>query len=88
MNKFCLCLLLLLLSFGVEAKESSNENPKRVEITATSPLASQMRYADTYYVIKDIIDLKGKSAIIPRAASFVLMGDNCLMEQLKEMTPT
>ena len=74
MNRCYLCLLLLLLPFGVEAKITSNVNPKRVEITATSPLASQMRYADTYYVIKDIIDLKGKSVCIPKGCTLSFEG--------------
>ena len=74
MNRINLCLLLMLLSVSIQAVNSTKSTPKRVEISVTVPFASQVRYADTYYVIKDAIDLKGSSITIPNGCTLKLEG--------------
>lgn len=64
----------MLLSFVVQLKAASNNSIKRVEITGASSISSQIRYADTYYVIKDVIDLKGETITIPKGCTLKMEG--------------
>lgn len=64
----------MLLSFVVQLKAASNNSIKRVEITGASSISSQIRYADTYYVIKDVIDLKGATITIPKGCTLKMEG--------------
>ena len=74
MNRVYLCLVLVLTSISVQAGGATKSFPKRVEISVTAPFASQARYADTYYVIKDAIDLKGASITIPNGCTLKMDG--------------
>lgn len=74
MNKTYLCIVIMLLSASVQAFGSTKSTPKRVEVSATSSFASQVRNTDTYYVIKDVIDLKGATITIPKDCTLKMEG--------------
>ncbi len=74
MKRFCLWLLFVLLFVGGQLKATSNNGIKRVEITSASSISSQLRFADTYYVIKDLIDLKGSTITVPKGCTFKMEG--------------
>ena len=57
------CLLLLSFFVSVLTVHATTIN---IEIIKDSSFTSQLRYSNTYYVIKDVIDLEGASVIIPK----------------------
>lgn len=62
MKKNC----LLLLSFFASVLTVYATTINHVEIIEDSSFTAQLRYSNTYYVIKDVIDLEGASVIIPK----------------------
>ena len=74
MNKIYLFFVVILLSVSVQGKVNTSNSPKRIEITNDKPINGQVIYADTYYVIKDVIDLKGASVSVPRGSTLKFEG--------------
>ena len=74
MNRVFLIFIALLMLVGIQASASVYAAPRRVEINAIDSFGSQVRYADTYYVIKDIIDLKGATVNIPKGCTLKIEG--------------
>lgn len=72
-NKILPSIILLML-VGVQAQNSVYAAPRRVEINTANTFGSQVRYADTYYVIKDVIDLKGATVSIPKGCTLKIEG--------------
>ena len=72
-NKILPSILLLML-VGVQVQNSVYAAPRRVEINTANTFGSQVRYADTYYVINDVIDLKGTTVSIPKGCTLKIEG--------------
>ena len=74
MYRFLYYFLLIFLPVSLQAKVINNIMPKRVEVVTSSSFSNQVRYSDTYYIIKDIIDLRGETVNIPNGCTLKIEG--------------
>lgn len=68
MKRVLLSLIFSVFILYTHAIDNANKACRRVEISKEQSLTKQIRYPNTYYIIRDVLDLEGGTITIPQGS--------------------